>query len=182
MGGIIIRKLSFLLVIVTIVAVFAGCSKPVDSSQASPFSVYRIKDGVRFSIGDKRENIEKALGDSPQIIVEFEDETPEDQIFELVNYDYMELGYDRAGNALKLRISDAGWKIANGLKVTDSVEDVKGKYPKEHMYSYKQSNDIYVSYDENGNTIEFSEKSPYILRFAIANYAVKSIVIEKNIL
>lgn len=181
MGGVIIRKLSFLLAIITIVAVFAGCTSPVESSQASPFSIYRIKDGLRLSVGDKREDIEKALDDTPLVMFEFEDETPVDKIYELVNYEYMELGYTRAGDALKLRINDNTWKIANGLKVTDSVEDVKAKYPKEHMHSYTQTKDIYISHDENGNTIEFSDKSPYILRFVIENYAVKAIVIEKNV-
>lgn len=178
---VIIKKLSFLLVAIMIVAVFAGCTKPVESSEASPFSLYRIEDGVRISLGDKRDDIEKLVYGSQRITIEFEDETPEDQVFELVQQDDVAFEYDRAGNLLGLHARGSNWKIANGLKVTDSAEDVKKNYPAEYMHTYKNNADIYFSLDENGDVIEFAEDAPYILRFDIEQHAVYRIIIKKNV-
>lgn len=178
---IIIKKLSVLLAFVILVTVFAGCTNAIDPEQASPFSVYRVKDKLRFTIDDKREDVERIIEDTPGIIFEYDDETPEDQIFELVRYEYISFGYDRAGNVLRLRLYDDTWQIANGLKVTDPVEEIKNKYPEESIFTYNQNNDIYVSYDENGNLIDFSSKSPYLLRFVVEDLAIKEIVILKNI-
>lgn len=166
------------MVVVAVLAIFAGCSKP---NGDSPFSVYRAKDNLRFSLGDKRDDVEKAIDDVPELIVEFEDDIGEGQVFERINYGYVAIDYDRAGNVLGLRTYENTWKLANGLKVGDSADDVRGKYPKEHMYTYKQNNDIYISYNENGDSIEFSEESPYRVRFAIENRVVRSIIVEKNV-
>lgn len=163
---------------------FAGCTKPVDSTEASPFSVYRTKDNVRFTLGDKREDVEKMIDSYPERTIEFEEEVGEDEIFEQVIYDEVgvALDYDRAGNVLGLQARSSAWKIENGLKVTDSVEDVKRKYAEEYLYTYPKNDDLYYALDESGNLIEFSEDAPYILRFDIDQYAIYRIIIKKNVL
>lgn len=156
---------------------FAGCGRVSDD----PFTVYNVKTKTQISIGDKREDIEKVIGGFEYLVIEFDDEN-EKRLSERVTYSEDEdisFDYGKDGSTvLGIRISGPDWKIGNGLKVTNSGEDVKRNYDKEYIYNYKKSEDMYLSYNENGELITFSEDAPYILRFAIEDYAIDRIIID----
>lgn len=169
--------------LIIVIGSFAGCQKTPDVAivpeEASPFSIYRKEDGQIIKIGDKREDIQNLLGPDEMHVVQFEEDNVERVQYygnENVMVDYME-----DGTVCAISIETDEWKIFNGLSIGMKIDDVKENYPAEHLKKLPQTDDLWVGYDENGNTTKFSLEVPYIVRFAFQDgKKIRLITIQDN--
>lgn len=185
MEGDRIKRATFLIIFVMIISIFAGCGKTPDvavpENAASPFSIYRREDGYVISIGDTRDEVAPVLGPDEMHVIEFVEENTErvqywdnEQVF--IEYNMED------GKVCAMRFTIDEWKIFNDLTVGMTTEDVKSKYPEEHLFSFPETSDIWIAYDEAGNSMEFADTAPYIVRFRIKENKIDLVMIQDNTL
>lgn len=165
-----------------IACALSGCSGtaivPVAESEASIFSIYETQGDKRINLGDKREDTSELLGIDEFLVVDFE----EDNI-ERVNYHdnpNVYLDYDTDGIVRAIRIEDDRWKISNGLSAGNTVSQIREQYDNKFIHTFKKDGDLWLSYDENGNLMDFDMDSPYIVSFKIEEGRASTIVIQEN--
>ncbi len=168
----------FAIIFVMIIGTFVGCSA-VDAKDASPFAVYRSEDNLKIGIGDKQTDIETLFDNPvPEHIVEFFEEKV--NRYKYWDNDEIAFDYDADGVTRAIRFESDKWKLANGLTVGNLAKEVEAKYPKEFVHKYTETEDIWIAYDKDGNTIKFTEQCPYVVRFAVTGGKVERICVQDN--
>jgi len=155
---------------------------PVSGADATPFAIYNENAGITLMLGDKREDVEKIFTD-PLIIVEFEEDLVDRVTY--YNFDGVSIDYNQSGVVIALRLDyrdKAGdWKIFNGVRPGNLIEQMAENYPPRHVGTYSPNSRI-VTYDANGNSGLRSDTAPYRVRFnnRPGDDKIEMIIIEPN--
>ncbi len=151
--------------------------EPVPEDERSVFAVYRVSDGFEVKLGAAQADIAPILGPTERHVVEYVDEdTPDikapDVVVILERWQYREsqeiyIDYDLLNDkkVSGIRCITDEWTLANGLGVGVTQEEVLAEYPEGTVHKYKESEDLWITYDLDGNQIPFSEEGPIIVRF-----------------
>ncbi len=149
--------------------------EPVAEEDRSLFAVYRVSDGFEVKLGDAQADIAPILGPTERHVVEYVDEdAPDIKTADVIleRWQYKEnpeiyIDYDLMNDAKVsgIRCITDEWTLANGLGVGVTHEEVLAKYEEGTVHQYKEDQDLWITYDENGNQIPFTEEGPIYVRF-----------------
>lgn len=161
------------------ISILAGCSdKPPENPVDTPFAIYSKKDDIIIKIGDKREDVEQLIGPDEMHVAEFMEDNVER--VEYWDTEGVFVDYDTNGVVCAVRFKTSDWQLENGLGVLNRNNDVAKNYPEEHIHKYSETEDLWIAYDKNGNTIKFEETAPYIIRFDIQGGLIYAIAVQDN--
>lgn len=174
---IVIKKLALIAVFALVFAMLAGCAKAPAANENDPFVVLSSNGKKVVRLGDKREDTEKLLGPDPSIITEFEEDGVERVDYwdsEGITVEYKD------GHVCSIRFNTNDWKTSYGFTTGGKVADAKKYYPKDKIHEYAQAEGLWISYNPDGEPIDFSEDAPYYIHVSVQNGTVSQITIQDN--
>lgn len=178
---IVIKKLAFIIVLILVMGIFSGCSEtPLSVTEPDVFMVSNKNGKKVVRLGDKQEDTIKLLDPKDgglSLDLEFEEEN----VQRVAYWDSEGIAVDyKDGAVYAIRINNKDWETANGLKEGISLADARAFFPADQLHEYEQSEGLWISYDLEGNPIEFSLESPFYIHVSSKDGVVTQITIQDN--
>jgi hypothetical protein len=180
-----LKGIALLLAAAFAAGIFAGCGKKPEPS--TPFAVYNVNDEYEVRLGDRRADVEPTLAAKGDIdmafVIEFVEENIERWKYE--GNEGISLNYDLSdeNKVCAIRIETDEWELPNGLRVGMTPADISSMYDKDMIFKFKETADLWLGYDENGNLVpfEYEPPVPFLIRFDFSDgKSCDRIVIQDN--
>jgi hypothetical protein len=190
-GRIIKRIIALLLAAVTVAGAFAGCAKAEEESEfpepRTGFYVRNIAENYSVELGDKKADIEPVLSAKGDVNMAFVMEFVEENIerWQYQGNEGIYVNYDLSDESkiCAIRITTDEWEMPNGLRVGMTPMDISSMYDKSLIYKFKETADLWLGYDENGNPVPFVYEPPvpFLIRYSCSDgKSCDMIVIQDN--
>jgi hypothetical protein len=135
------------------------------------FYVRNVAEDYIIKLGDKKEDIEPTLAAKGDIdmayVIEFVEEEIERWQYQgnegiTPNYDL-----NNDNKVCAIRIYNDEWELSNGLRVGMTQADISTMYDKDLIFKFKETEDLWLGFDENLNPVpfEYDPPVPYLICF-----------------
>jgi hypothetical protein len=74
--------------------------------------------------------------------------------------------YLESKTVVAMRAEDPDWKLPDGMSAGVTQDEVLEKYGSENVRKFDGFEDLWLSYDEEGNIIPFSDTAAFTVRFS----------------
>lgn len=188
------KKIALLLAAVVAAGALASCNKepeapaiPEIPAPETPFYVKNVAEGYSVELGDKKADVEPTLSAKGDIdyayVIEFVEENVERWRYEgnegiALNYDLND-----ESKVCAIRITTDEWELPNGLSVGLRRAAIASMYDKEMLFKFKETEDLWLGFDENFNPVpfEYDPPVPYLICFSFDDPSVcDMITIQDN--
>jgi hypothetical protein len=164
---------------------FAGCEKRPEAE--TPFLVYNVNEKYQVKLGDRKADIEPKLAAKGDIdmafVMEFMEEKIERWQYQGNEGIYINYDLNDQSKVCAIRITTSEWELPNGLRVGVTPADVASMYDKDMIFKFKETADLWLGFDENGNPVpfEYEPPVPFLIRYAFEDgKSCDMIVIQDN--